>query len=295
MNYIAFFAEMLYYIAMITKNYDNFTSTEHEFAKINSDFHYNLWEYAGKSNSPIHYHNVYELYFLESGSREYIIDGKIYPVEAGMLVIIPPGVLHETTGSSFKRKLMHFSRSALQEVFNKKTVDDLLSVCSSPVYIPNENMPLRNVEMIFQQASIFFARGDFQGGLMSVAYLLNGLRKMTVGEPKSSLQANELIERISLYVQENATKIQNLEEIANTFFISKSHLCHLFKKQKHTTVYDFLLKFKIEKAASLLTTTNKKIKDICEECGFNSEYYFSRRFVMTTGISPSKYRKEFSI
>lgn len=287
---------MLYYIAMMNEETNYLSSFPPECADLHTSFHYSFLEivHSTKYVSEMHYHNLYELYFLEQGNREYIVNGKVYPVEAGTLVIIPPGILHETSGQAFSRRLIHFSRECLEEFLDKKTVDSLLSACSAPIRIPNEKMPLKNVEAIFQQVRIYFQNGDVEGCALATANLLHGLKKMTEGKTKSASTSDKLIEQISLYIQENATQIQNLEEISNRFFISKSHLCHLFKQQKHTTVYDFLLKIKIEKAATLLTTTKKKIKDICNECGFNSEYYFSRRFLLATGISPSKYRKEFS-
>ena len=295
MNYLAFLRQMLYYIAMKKEKENKSIQSSPEFANLKTDFHYSFMEYAAKYVSPLHYHNVYELYFLESGTREYIINGEVYTVNAGTLVLIPPGVLHETSGTPFKRKLMHFSRKALEQYYNHQTVNELLSACSSFIYTPNENMPLKTVEAIFQQTRMFFLRGDFQGCIESAAYLLHGLRCMEVGKPKSSSHSSETIEQIVSYIQKNATTIDNLEEISHSFFISKSHLCHLFKQQTGITVYDFLLRIKIEKASNLLATTKRKIKDICQECGFNSEYYFSRRFLMATGISPSKYRKEFSV
>lgn len=282
---------MLYYIAMMK---DNINTIIPDAALFKTHFHYSAVESKTKIISPIHYHNLYELYFLEQGIREYIIGGEIYTVNAGSLVIIPPGLLHETSGSAFTRKLMHFSRSALEEFFHKKIANELLCVCDAPVYIPKDHTQRETIEKLFQQGRLYFLQGDYLGCIMTVAQILNNLKKMTVGEPKSAIQNNELIDKISIHLQKNATKIHNLEEIAKEFFISKSHLCHLFKKHKHSTVYDFLLKIKIEQASILLTTTNKKIKEICEECGFNSEYYFSRRFSIITGISPSKYRKEFS-
>ena len=79
-----------------------------------------------------------------------------------MLVLIPPGVLHETSGTPFKRKLMHFSRKALEQYYNPQTVNELLSDCASFIYIPNENMPLKTVEAIFQKRVCFLRAAIFK-------------------------------------------------------------------------------------------------------------------------------------
>lgn len=269
------------------------SNTESKLEELDTDFHYSLVTIKTASNfSQLHYHNLYEIYFLEEGKREYIINGKIYEVEPGNVVIIPPGVLHGTEGSPFTRKLVHFSRKALSMFFNEQTVNDFLENNSQFLYIPDISTSSATIDFLFQRISYFFSTQDFTGCVLTLGALLHHIQKMKKGSPKT-FSDNKLINQILLYIHDNATKITNLDEIAKKFFISKYRLCHFFKQQKGITVYDYILKIKTEKAASLLISTNKKIKDICFECGFNSEYYFSKRFRIMTGISPSRYRKQF--
>ena len=43
-----------------------------------------------------HYHSLYEIYFMLEGNCTYIIDNKVYNVQAGDIVIIPDGMIHHT-------------------------------------------------------------------------------------------------------------------------------------------------------------------------------------------------------
>jgi quercetin dioxygenase-like cupin family protein len=43
-----------------------------------------------------HYHGLYEIYFMLEGNCTYIIDDKVYNVQAGDIVIIPDGIIHHT-------------------------------------------------------------------------------------------------------------------------------------------------------------------------------------------------------
>ena len=283
----------MYYIAMENKNIQETITQQPTFAKLNSDFHYSHMECHQKYVSILHYHNVYELYFLEEGKRNYIINGDLYTVEPGMLVLIPPGILHETSGSAYKRKLIHFSGKGLETMMLPDYVKKLLNISSGLIFSPGMNTSLSTIESTFSQASKYFSKGDFEGCISCVIYLLHNLKHMPIIPPETTSK-NELINQVVAYLKENATSINNLDEVAKKFLLSKSHLCHLFKQTNDITVYDFIIKIRIETAAQLLITTNKKIKEISNECGFNSEYYFSRRFSSAIGISPSKYRKRFS-
>lgn len=42
----------------------------------------------------------------------------------------------------------------------------------------------------------------------------------------------------------------------------------------------------------MLVTSSFPLKDICQLCGYEDPYYFSRIFKKVTGMSPRLYRKE---
>ena len=54
----------------------------------------------------------------------------------------------------------------------------------------------------------------------------------------------------------------------------------------------FLISYRMGKAADQLKTTDLPIKDICENVGYPNQLHFSRAFKNTYGISPSEYRKQ---
>ncbi|HIQ99495.1 MAG TPA: helix-turn-helix transcriptional regulator [Candidatus Scybalocola faecavium] len=51
------------------------------------------------------------------------------------------------------------------------------------------------------------------------------------------------------------------------------------------------MKFRIQKAASLMRTTHLKSYEIAEKVGFSDESYFSRCFKKMMGMSPNEYRR----
>jgi two-component system response regulator YesN len=57
---------------------------------------------------------------------------------------------------------------------------------------------------------------------------------------------------------------------------------------------EYLDSIKMNRATELLTTSDLKIYQIAERLGYSDAYHFNRRFSNVIGISPGKYRKQFS-
>lgn len=47
-----------------------------------------------------------------------------------------------------------------------------------------------------------------------------------------------------------------------------------------------------EKAVTLLTTTNLRIGEIAEQCGYRHTTHFMRQFKAQMGVTPSEYRSK---
>ena len=110
------------------------------------------------------------------------------------------------------------------------------------------------------------------------------------------LLENEVLEngneynRILLYLNEYYTSA-DLEDICCHFHRSPSHISHLFKKQTGMTLRAYCNKLKLEKAKSLLETTDMPITQIALDVGFNDVSYFINLFRQKNGVSPLVYRK----
>lgn len=73
--------------------------------------------------------------------------------------------------------------------------------------------------------------------------------------------------------------------------LSPNYLCSLFKKQTGSTINDFIVKVRLDKARVLLEKTNLKLYEITERVGLQDANYFSSLFKAEYGMSPSVYRR----
>ena len=147
-------------------------------------------------------------------------------------------------------------------------------------------------------------------GEVKIRYMLSakGVAKKVIDEalqeidrPKADMRLEKLLEnevledgneynRILLYLNEYYTSA-DLEDICCHFHRSPSHISHLFKKQTGMTLRAYCNKLKLEKAKSLLETTDMPITQIALDVGFNDVSYFINLFRQKNGVSPLVYRK----
>ncbi len=103
---------------------------------------------------------------------------------------------------------------------------------------------------------------------------------------------DERIERVLQHLAEHLQEPQPLRNLAALADMSVSRLCHLFKDHLGETVIEKLNNMRLIKASRMLELTSRKIQDISFEVGFESPYYFTRKFSQQFGMSPTEFRKK---
>ncbi len=82
----------------------------------------------------------------------------------------------------------------------------------------------------------------------------------------------------------------NQTVMAERMNISVSYLQKLYKKQFGISFMDDLVWARLEKSITLLTTTDLRIQEIAEQCGYRHATHFMRQFKAKMGVTPSEYR-----
>jgi len=92
------------------------------------------------------------------------------------------------------------------------------------------------------------------------------------------------------YLCSHLSSAVSLDEVARDCGLSKSRLSHLFGDQVGATPMEYLESRRMELARQLLSDTSFSVSEIADMTGFDSPYYFTRRFTRHAGSSPRKYR-----
>ncbi len=118
------------------------------------------------------------------------------------------------------------------------------------------------------------------------------LAKELVLEARKKSSSNLCEMAIQMIEETYADPNVSLVSISNHIAVSPNYLSGLIKKYTGSTFIDLLTKKRIETAKSLLVTTDYKIKEIAEQCGYSDQHYFSYCFKKYVGCSPNTCRRE---
>jgi two-component system response regulator YesN len=101
-------------------------------------------------------------------------------------------------------------------------------------------------------------------------------------------EVNKVIEIVKKRIE---TKI-TLNQLAHELNMSETHLCRIFKQDTGKSIINYIIDYKLSKAAEMLKNTDLQIKEIASEIGIHDPFYFNRSFKKIYGVSPSQFRKK---
>lgn len=101
----------------------------------------------------------------------------------------------------------------------------------------------------------------------------------------------DVIQRSIAYIQQHYMERIPLEDIARHVSLSPAYFSRLFKDEMKTTFTEFLNRYRITKAKSLLVSSRLPIIDVAGLVGFEDQSYFTKVFRKLAGVSPGRFRE----
>ena len=105
-------------------------------------------------------------------------------------------------------------------------------------------------------------------------------------------KAGLLLRSVIRYIDEYYAQPIHIAQAAAYCGYSDSHFMRLFSELTGTSFSQYLIRFRLEKAAGLLRTSRLSILEIALSCGFPNASYFTRTFQRQYHVTPSRYRKD---
>jgi len=118
---------------------------------------------------------------------------------------------------------------------------------------------------------------------------------MNVKPININVEYSKRINRVLDYLDEHYPEQLTLEGLAEVANFSPYHFHRIFKSIVGESLYKYIQRIRVEKAAKKLKYSNKSITDIAFECGFGHSASFSRTFKEHFSMSATVWRKSGSL
>lgn len=254
---------------------------------------------VGTNRIVMHEHPYYELYFLISGKRRYLMKHTIYDLAPADLILVPKNQLHKTTSIShtgYNRYVLYFTDkqvSAFSDVFGEELFSRLVQIgCfQAPGYVTRQiKQDLEQIRKELETPSPLtypIVTHLLQGVLLQI------LRYGTEKQPFHGESADK-IQMIAKYITEHYAAEINLPMAAEMACMEETYFSKRFKLLTGFGFHEYLTKCRLLEAERLLRETELTVSQIAEDCGFSGGNYFGDVFRRERGQSPSEYRKKYS-
>ena len=245
----------------------------------------------------LHHHDFYEIYLFLSGEVDYWVDGRLYHLQSGDLLLINPMEFHRPVvkgeNEVYERVVLWIEKGYLEGL---STEGASLTRCFDHALPTHTNL--------IRTSSLW--RSDLTARMNALAreyyseeygslLCANGLLLQLMVELNRVAMQNEegpmreesspLVSKVLAYIADHYAEDMSLESLAQQFFVSKYHLAHEFSRTVGIGVHRYIILKRLLIAKQLMTD-GVLPGDVYAECGFRDYTNFYRAFKAEYGISP---------
>ncbi len=259
--------------------------------------------YHGVDNPPkakdyfMHMHGQYEIYCFVSGNAHYVVEGTIYELTQGSVLLMRNSESHmlvlngldryERITLNFRHELFEnsgFSTSLLRPFHDR-------GLGEKNLYLPGELVgidALTCFHKIFEESKFMPPNDAFLGNLAALLSAINVafIKKSEHSAEKNSKLGNEIIE----YINQNLLSSLSLQSISEHIHLSPSQLNRVFKETTGSSVYHYILLKRMILAREMIAN-GESAQGAALSCGFRDYSSFFRLYKKHFGKAPTEKKK----
>lgn len=230
----------------------------------------------------------YSIEYVARGAGELLLGGQSHSLEPGTVFSYGPGVPHEITGDEQLPLVKYFVD------FSGRNAAGLLRSCKLAAGRVARVHPASTLVALFDELlESGLKLGRKNGELCSKLLECLAFKIAGANAPLKDVDTPAFLtyQQCRQHVERHFLRLRTLEETAEECHTNKSYLCRLFRRYDQQTPYQFLLRLKMNYAATRLQSPGTLVKYVAEELAFTDPFHFSRVFKNVFGVSPDSFRK----
>ena len=241
-----------------------------------------------------------EICYLESGRQTYVVDGKTFELTGGDVLVTLPNQMHGTGRSPEEKGVLYWVIVHVpgpRERFLSLPPDEGTSIIDQLLNLPQRKFPGgKPVERTLRRVFNAYDRMEDPLRTVSVRNLLIRflLDVLEASQGTKRVSITSLIRDIQKFIGENLGQPLSVSDLAKQAGLSQSRFKARFKEEVGIPPVDYVTRAKIERAKALLLGGDKTVTNITMNLGFSTTQYFATVFKRYTGLTPTRFRNEFS-
>lgn len=250
--------------------------------------------HPNNDNFFLHNHDYYEIYMFTKGDAEYLVEGNTYTLEPGDIIVIRRNEMHRV----YHKSNAEYIRTVI-EVYPSFFVENDCQEYESPFYNTEAEGNKISAELarkmgltdaIFRLRHYHQQTGDAdspvcRGIIVEILYIISQITTF-LGDDTH----DDLVKRMLLYINNNYTEPINLDRLSEQFFVSKYHICKIFKSGTGHTVHSYVTHKRITRVREL-HKQGKPISEAAYLAGFGNYTSFYRAYLKEYGEPPGSMDK----
>jgi len=238
-----------------------------------------------------HYHNFFEIYYLESGERFHMIKDELYHLHSGEFIIFSPYIMHHSYGNQdmpFRRIVLYFNPDEIQSSELKSAVEKGYGVYKTDNRTRFSIHQILEILISEDETGKKFKK-EYKHTLLNLLAVTIARQASPEAEPIKQTRIGQVIK----YIQNHYNEHISLDMLTQEFYISQYYLCREFKKYTNRTIIQYINITRVINAQNMIMETNKSITAISNATGFSNLTHFNRIFKEITDMTPSGYKKMY--
>lgn len=225
----------------------------------------------------------YLIHYILDGKGTFERKGVIYNLIKGNMFLIRP---HELT---FYKADLENPWSYVWIGFNGALAEELIDGSGF-----NQNPIVYSPSCAFIFNNMISAYKLSQSPEMYLCGLIFELFARLKEENNVSTSAAQIYaQRAENYIQSNYMYDISVAGIAKMLGIDRRHLYRIFAEYIGTSPQNYIVRYRLGKAAELLSHYDCNVSEAARSCGYKDTFNFSKMFKKEYGMCPSEYKKKF--
>lgn len=244
-------------------------------------------------------HADWEFVYVDKGQVLIEADGKPFTLKDGEFFLHRPMEFHKirSDGVSSDVFIMAFTLSSggsdlLRLAGKVQTASEVAKNVLTKI--------MEEKKLVYPMTNFFAEKIEYKPQYGTIEYVANLMENFLILSLRGSQmediseetkKGNSIVNSAIEYLSEHLGENIKFSDLSNHLGYSESYIAKLFRNVLHTSVKEYQINLKIEKAKTLIVEKKLSFSEIAYQLGFSSVQHFSKMFKEKTCYSPSAYQK----